>query len=203
MQFTQTQLWYLRHLISQQGLHLDPDGLHGVLSFPKTQTKCQLWGFLRLVGDCQNWAPNFSLMPKHLYVLLYNKNPNTILWEEMDDIGFKALKESLMNLPALGHPKYQISFSLCSHQKTPGPIGYYGQQQDPMAHGSCLIAITDTFSFWLKPLRKLFWDPFNHFCTSCSRNSPEFSSLSIFFRQPLHLLWSPFVNCPSHNYFTL
>ena len=39
LQFAQNQVQYFSHPISEQGLHLDPDTLHGVLSFPKPQTK--------------------------------------------------------------------------------------------------------------------------------------------------------------------
>ena len=42
--------WYLGHLISEQGLHLDPDRLYSVQSFPKPQTKHHLWHFLAIVG---------------------------------------------------------------------------------------------------------------------------------------------------------
>lgn len=59
LQFFQIQFLHLGHLISEQELHLDPDGLHGVLSFPRPQTKHQLWGFLGLVSYCRNWIPNF------------------------------------------------------------------------------------------------------------------------------------------------
>ena len=79
LQFVQTQVQYLGHLVSEQGLHLHPDRLHGVLSFPKPKTKHQLQGFLRLVGYYQNCTLNLSLMAKPLYVLLNNNNPDPIL----------------------------------------------------------------------------------------------------------------------------
>ena len=40
-------------------------------------------------------------MVKSLYALENNNNPNPILWEEQNNIAFKHLKESLINLPAL------------------------------------------------------------------------------------------------------
>ena len=42
-QFAQFQ--YLWHQISEQWLHLNPHKLCGVLSFPQTQTKYQMWVF--------------------------------------------------------------------------------------------------------------------------------------------------------------
>lgn len=35
LQFTQTQVQYLWHLISEQGLHLVSNRFHGILNFPK------------------------------------------------------------------------------------------------------------------------------------------------------------------------
>lgn len=45
MQFPQTQVQYLGHLMAEQGLQLDPLRLHGALNFPKHK-KHQLQGFL-------------------------------------------------------------------------------------------------------------------------------------------------------------
>ena len=40
-------------------------------------------------------------MVKSLYALENNNNSNPILWEEQNNIAFKHLKESLINLPPL------------------------------------------------------------------------------------------------------
>lgn len=50
-------------------------------------------------------------MAKPLYVCFTKgKQPQPNLWEEQDDMNFKVLKESLMNLPAIKNPNYQIPF---------------------------------------------------------------------------------------------
>ena len=78
--------------------------------------------------------------------------------------------------------------------------GYYNQQLDPVAWGCPLTwQPLQPLLFWLRSPRNLRGIPFNHFCTSCSRSFPEFLSHSTFLIQPLHLLWSPFVNCSLHN----
>ena len=127
LQFAQIQVQYLGHLKSEQGRHLDPDRLHGVISFLKPKTKRQPQSFLRLVGYCCNWIPSFSLMAKFLYVLLKNNDPDPSLWEEQDDTAFKALKESLINPLAFGHSNYQIPFSLFVYEKEGNTLGYSPQ----------------------------------------------------------------------------
>ena len=90
-------------------------------------------------------------MVKLVYVLPNNNNTDLILWEEVDDIAFKALKESLMNPPVLGRLKDHISFSLLAYEKeevcvylgvhalkhgeTHQPTGYDSQQLEPVPKG--------------------------------------------------------------------
>ena len=59
-------------------------------------------------------------MPKSPYVLLNNNNFNPVLWEEPDDIAFKALKESWMNSPALRSSIIRLLFFLFSVWKGRG-----------------------------------------------------------------------------------
>lgn len=75
-----------------------------------------------------------------------NNNLDATLWEKTGDIDFKVLQESLMNLPVLALPNYQITFFLFVYKKevndfgmlTPKhrdhhrQIGYYSQQLDPV-----------------------------------------------------------------------
>ena len=57
-------------------------------------------------GIAGYWIPNLMAESK----LLKNKNFNSILREELGDIIFKTLMESLINPPALGYLNDQILF---------------------------------------------------------------------------------------------
>lgn len=50
LQFAQTRVQYLAHMIAEQGLHMDSDRLRSVLSFPKLKTKHRMQGLLKLFG---------------------------------------------------------------------------------------------------------------------------------------------------------
>lgn len=79
-----------------------------------------------------------------------------------------------MNPPYLGHPNSQIPFFFFVHEKEGNalgvltqkhgdhqrPLGYYGQQLDPVVQGypPCLRLVATT-ALWLRPQRKLLWDP--------------------------------------------
>ena len=63
-------------------------------------------------------------MAKVLYVWLKNNDPNTILWEELDDTAFsKALKKTLINPPTLGHHNDWILFFLFVYKKQGNALG--------------------------------------------------------------------------------
>lgn len=87
-----TQVQNLGHLISEQGLHLDPGRLYGTLNVPTLKTKLQRQGFPGLASYCHNWIPNFSLMAQPLYALLKTTKPNPIFWEDSDGMTFQILK---------------------------------------------------------------------------------------------------------------
>lgn len=118
LQFVQTQVQYLEHLKSEQGLLPHPDRLHGVLNFLKPKTKHKQQGFLRLFDYCQKWILNLS-MAKLLCILLSGNNPDPILWKEPEDIAFKVLKESLMNPWHLNDQTPFFSFSVSEGRECP------------------------------------------------------------------------------------
>ena len=118
--------------MSEPGLHLDSDMLHGVLSFPNAKTNCQLQGFLGLVGYCQNWIPNFSLMAKPLYVLLNNNNPDPSLWEEPDEgCKLQCLKGEFDESTCPWASKLsEFLFPFCIFKGRECPWGNHSQTQD-------------------------------------------------------------------------
>ena len=75
-------------------------------------------------------SQTLSHMTKPLYILVKNYDPNIILLQEGDNIGFKALKESLMNPHVLRHPNNQVPFPpLCMKVKEM-PLGYLPQNSE-------------------------------------------------------------------------
>ena len=66
-------------------------------------------------------------MTKPLHVLFNNNNLNPILWEELEDIAFKALKESFMKPLAFGHPNF---FFLFVYEKQCNDLGDSPQKHE-------------------------------------------------------------------------
>lgn len=82
LQLVQTQVRYLGHLISNQGLLLDLDRIQSILSFPQPQNKRQLWGFGDIAGYSRSWIPNFPLIALPLYTVLKAERPDILNWKE-------------------------------------------------------------------------------------------------------------------------
>lgn len=62
-------------------------------------------------------------MAQPLYVWLKNIKPDPIIQEDWDDVTFQTLKGSLISLPALGHPNYQLPFSTSFTERKEMPLG--------------------------------------------------------------------------------
>lgn len=74
-------------------------------------------------------------MAKPLDVLLNKNNSHPILWEEQENVAFKSLKQSLMNLPALGHPIDCFFFLFCVGKGRECPWGTYSKTLgQPLTH---------------------------------------------------------------------
>ena len=86
------------HLISDQGILLEPNKIHRVSDFP--QTERQLQGFWGLARYCRNWIPNFFLIAQSLYALLKAERPDLLEGEENTFYGFpepeKQTSQSLL-----------------------------------------------------------------------------------------------------------
>lgn len=133
-----------------------------------------------------------SLLWQNLY-MLYWTTTLTQFYEEQSNIAFKALRESLMNPPVLGHPNCQISLLHLERKET--PLGYSPKNMGPPSTHRVLISSKQTLwhgdihfasepllpmPFWVRTLRRLFGGPFNHLCTPCSKSPPEFSHSPFF-----------------------
>ncbi|TRZ20758.1 hypothetical protein HGM15179_006361 [Zosterops borbonicus] len=154
LQFTEPEVKYLGHWLSQGKKKLDPERVAGIIALPAPKTKRQIRQVLGLLGYCRQWIEGFSEKVKFLYERL---NTDRVKWTEQDELDFQKLKEVLMTAPVLTLPDVNKEFQLfvdVSGQTAQGvltqewaskrkPIGFLSKILDPVSRGwpTCLQAI--------------------------------------------------------------
>lgn len=81
LQCSQPTVKYLGHVISAQGLLINPNRVKVILAFQMPKTKNQLRGLLGLMGFCWNQIPQFSTLAQLLYELLKQEQPEPLNWD--------------------------------------------------------------------------------------------------------------------------
>jgi hypothetical protein len=86
---------------------------------PNSNFKGQIHELLKMVGFCQIWIPNFSLLAKPLYKATQGDERESLIWKSKQQQAFCAIKETLVSAPALGLPDVKsLSSSMCMRETT-------------------------------------------------------------------------------------
>ena len=100
MQFRQKQVTYMAHVISSEGLGVDPDKLKSIIEMPPPTDKHGVQRILGMVNYVQKFAPNLADLAKPLRDLV--KNDNEFLWEEeVHEKCLEDVKQVLTQAPVL------------------------------------------------------------------------------------------------------
>lgn len=83
-----------------------------VMIAPKPTTKAQLRSFLGLIGYYRRFIPNFATLAVPLTDLTKKAAPNALLWHDVQENAFNALRSYLTNPPVLHLPNFQKPFIL-------------------------------------------------------------------------------------------
>jgi len=96
-EFLKTEVTYLGHVISKDGVKPDPKKLEAVKQFPRPKSPKNIKQFLGLAGYYRRFIPNFSKLAKPLTNLL--KNDTRFEWTPTQEESFEVLKEKLCEEP--------------------------------------------------------------------------------------------------------
>ncbi|GJW87640.1 retrotransposon protein, putative, ty3-gypsy subclass [Tanacetum coccineum] len=108
---------FLRHLIDNQGLHIDPAKIEAVKNWTSPTTPTEIHQFLGLAGYYRRFIKDFSKIAKSLTELT-QKN-NKYIWGEDQKTAFQLLKQKLCKAPILALPEGNDDFVVycdASHQ---------------------------------------------------------------------------------------
>jgi hypothetical protein len=113
--FSKCEFWlkevpFLGHVISSEGIAVDPSKVREVLDWKPPKLVTQICNFLRLARYYHRFIPNFFKIVK-LMTKLLEKNAK-FKWSQQCEEAFLTLKKLLTNVPVLAQPDIEKLFDV-------------------------------------------------------------------------------------------
>ena len=99
----QRRIFFLGHVISQDGVEVQPEKTAAVEEWPVPSNIHELRSFLGLASYYRKFIRSFSLIAEPLYELL--RKGRQFCWSETQQLAFEQLKSCLVQAPVLGTPQ--------------------------------------------------------------------------------------------------
>ena len=110
--FFQTEVQFLGHLISKDGIRPLPSRLSTIRDFPRPKTVTELRSFIGTVNYCHRFIPKISEIVSPLSALTNKPKKSIIPWDNVSTQAFQTAKDSLLNIQTLSHPNITLPFTL-------------------------------------------------------------------------------------------
>jgi hypothetical protein len=128
---------YLGHIVSPQGVTMDPEKLEAVRCWPQPKDKHQLRSFLGLCTYYRRFIAGFAEISKSLTQLTEERRP--FHWSPEAETAFQSLKNALCTTPVLGYPQSGDKFIVDTDASNVGIGGVLSQVQDGRERVICLF----------------------------------------------------------------
>ncbi|XP_057851473.2 uncharacterized mitochondrial protein AtMg00860-like [Cryptomeria japonica] len=117
-EFFKTEIKYLGHVISAEGIVVDPSKIQAILEWPTPTNVSEVHNFMGLVGYYRRFARGFSMI-SHPITSLQRKGKKFV-WSEKCQEAFHNLKEKLISAPILAVPDPSGDFLVCTDASLEG-----------------------------------------------------------------------------------
>lgn len=125
--FAAKEVKFLGHLISKQGIQVDPNKTKIIDTFPIPQKVKDIRSFLGMCNYYRRFIKSFSTLVEPLNKLL--RKDEEFIWTEACQVSFETLKRKLTSAPILAYPNMNKPFILTTDASN-SAIGYILSQKD-------------------------------------------------------------------------
>ena len=118
--FFQRSVLFLGHVLSNQGISVNPEKVEKIKDWPRPQRRKDLHSFLGLASYYRRFIPGFAAIVKPLQELLGPTNNKSLKnvpitdteWTGLCEVSFLRLKDVLTSAPVLAYPDYSKPFKV-------------------------------------------------------------------------------------------
>lgn len=129
-QFSQGQVKYLGHVISKEGVAVDPDKVASMVDWPKPTSLKALPGFLGLTRYYRKFVQDYGKIAWPLTNML---KKDSFLWNPEAVMAFEELKVAMTQSPVLTLPEFTKPFVVECDASNTGIGGVLMQEQRSVA----------------------------------------------------------------------
>ena len=108
--FSTSQGKLLGHIVSEDGLTIDPERTKAILSLPLPKHKKGLQIFLGRINFVRRFIPNLATMVKPLTTML--KKGMVFAWNKEGKESFEEIRAAITSAPTLMNPNFEKDFIL-------------------------------------------------------------------------------------------
>ena len=128
-----TELLYIEHIISQDGVKVDMEKIKSIIEFPRPKNLTTLRGFIGICTYYRNFVKGFS----QLILPLTNLTKKyAFQWHKGAEKTFQRMKEVISNCPILALPSFSEPFVLECDASKEGIGAVLKQGQHPISFES-------------------------------------------------------------------
>jgi hypothetical protein len=132
----QEQVKFLGHLVSAEGIRMDPDKVATVRDWPVPRDVHQVRQFLGFANYFRKFIQGMASMCAPLHDITNKQVHFAEAWNESHTAAFEALKAALTSAPLLRYPDLQQPFTIISDASLLGTGAVLLQEEQPVAYTS-------------------------------------------------------------------